>query len=395
MSAPRGEKPYRVYRGGRVKGKVPTIPRPTRERGGDGDGRRDYRGPGAKQPKTGLRGWSWKRWTALSVLVLLLVFIVWTVVGYLSFRSGVKDANKRLPESARLALVPDKGMILSHPTDILLLGTDHSLNASRASDQHSDSIQILRTDPKHHKLIYLSIPRDLRVPDIPGHGPDKINAAFQIGGARLAERTVQAYTGLPINHVVVVNFHSFAKLIDKLGGIDINVPQPILSNKFDCPYSTNARCERWKGWRFRKGVQHMSGYRALIYSRVRENQLNPADTDITRGARQQAVVQALMSKLSGAGTFFKLPFIGGDLMKPLATDLSPTELAQIGWLKFRAGTTLHCRLGGTGDGGYIDPSEDNAAVIAMVKGESAPQPPPPNGDTYPPGCYVNRLPPGG
>src|SRR5256884_970634 len=54
-SAPRGEKPYRVYRGGRVKGKVPTIPRPTRERGGDGDARRDYRGPGTKQPKTGLR----------------------------------------------------------------------------------------------------------------------------------------------------------------------------------------------------------------------------------------------------------------------------------------------------------------------------------------------------
>ena len=224
MSAPRGEKPYTVYRGGRVKGKVPTIPRPTRERGGDGDGRRDYRGPGAKQPKTGLRGWSWKRWTAVSVIVLFLVFVFWVVAGYLSFRSGVKDANKRLPEAARLALVPDNGMILSHPTDILLLGTDHSLNASRASDQHSDSMQILRTDPKHHKLIYLSIPRDLRVPDIPGHGPDKINAAFQIGGARLAERTVHEYTGLPINHVVVVNFHSFSKLIDKLGGVDINVP---------------------------------------------------------------------------------------------------------------------------------------------------------------------------
>ena len=56
---------------------------------------------------------------------------------------------------------------------------------------------------------------------------------------------------------------------------------------------------------------------------------------------------------------------------------------------------LHCRLGGTADGGYIDPSEDNLRVIAMVRGESAPQPPPPNGDTFPPGCYVNKLPPGG
>jgi LCP family protein required for cell wall assembly len=397
MSAPREEKPYRVYRGGRVKGKVPTIPRPTRGDGGDGDGdgRRDYPGPGPKRPRTGWRGWSWKRWTALSVLVLVLLLFVWLLAAYLSFRGGVKAANKRLPEAARLALVRDNGMMLSHASDILLLGTDHSLNASRASDQHSDSMLLLRTDPTHHKLIYLSIPRDLRVPNIPGHGPDKINAAFQIGGPRLAARTVHEYTGLPINHVVVVNFHSFSELIDKVGGIDVNVPAPILSNRFDCPYSTTERCLRWKGWRFQKGKQHMNGYRALIYSRVRENRLNPADTDITRGARQQQVLQALTSKLASVGTFFKLPFIGGDLMKPLATDLSPTEFLQLGWIKFRAGTTLHCRLGGNADGGYIDPSEDNFPVIRMVLGKSAPQPPPPNGDTFPPGCYVNRLPPGG
>ena len=150
MSAPGGEKPYRVYRGGRVKGKVPTIPRPTRQRNGDGVGRSDYRGPGAKRPATGWRGWSWKRWTGLTILAVFLFLFFWILAAYLSFRGGVKDANKRLPESARLALVPDDGMMLGHASDILLLGTDHSLNASRASDQHSDSIQILRTDPKHH-----------------------------------------------------------------------------------------------------------------------------------------------------------------------------------------------------------------------------------------------------
>jgi LCP family protein required for cell wall assembly len=395
MSAPRGEKPYRVYRGGRVKGKVPTIPRPTRDGGGNGDGRPDFRGPGAKRPATGWRAWGWKRWTWISALALFLLLFVWILAAYLSFRGGVKDANKRLPERARLALQPDDGMMLSHPSNILLLGTDHSLNASRSSDQHSDSIVLLRTDPKHHKLIYLSIPRDERVPNIPGHGADKINAAFQIGGPRLAARTVHEYTGLPINHLVVVNFHSFSKLIDKIGGIDIDVPAPIRSNKFDCPYPTNERCERWKGWRFRKGKQHMNGYRALIYSRVRENLLNPRDSDITRGSRQQVVLQALTSKLASTGTLFKLPFIGGDLMTPLATDLSPTEFLQLGWIKFRSGSTLHCRLGGTWTGSYIEPSEDNQAVILMVTGKSAPQPPPPNGDTYPPGCYVNRLPPGG
>src|SRR5262249_56309331 len=107
--------------------------------------------------------------------------------------------------------------------------------------------------------------------------------------------------------------------------------EPILSNKSDCPDATNARCERWKGWRFRKGVQHMNGYRALVYSRVRENQLTPADTDITRGARQQAVVQALLSKLSSAGTFFKLPFIGGGVTKTPAHPLSPPPPAHTRW----------------------------------------------------------------
>jgi LCP family protein required for cell wall assembly len=395
MSAPRGEKPYRVYRGGRVKGKVPTIPRPTRERGGDGDGRRDYRGPGAKQPKTGLRGWSWKRWTALSVLVLLLVFILWTVVGYLSFRSGVKDANKRLPESARLALVPDKGMILSHPTDILLLGTDHSLNASRASDQHSDSIQILRTDPKHHKLIYLSIPRDLRVPDIPGHGPDKINAAFQIGGARLAERTVQAYTGLPINHVVVVNFHSFAKLIDKLGGIDINVPQPIPLEQVRLPLLDQRALRTLEGLALPEGrAAHERLPRPDLLARPREPAQPGRHGHHARGAAAGrcagADVQALRRGHVLQAPLHRRRSDEAARDRSVADGAGADRLAEV-----PRRTTLHCRLGGTGDGGYIDPSEDNAAVIAMVKGESAPQPPPPNGDTYPPGCYVNRLPPGG
>jgi len=86
MSATRGEKPYRVYRGGRVKGKVPTIPRPTRERNGDGDGRSNYRGPGAKRPATGWRGWSWKRWTGLTILAVFLFLFFWILAAYLSFR---------------------------------------------------------------------------------------------------------------------------------------------------------------------------------------------------------------------------------------------------------------------------------------------------------------------
>jgi polyisoprenyl-teichoic acid--peptidoglycan teichoic acid transferase len=392
MASPGGEKPYRLYRGGRTKGRVPTVGRPEKASPptrSERDGR--YRGPGPKPSARRPRRIRWGRELTIALVLIVLFFLVWGAVGYLVFRGGVAEANKRLPKTARSALTADNGSLFSNPSAILLLGTDHSLAASRAGDQHSDSITLLRTDPGHHRLYYLSIPRDLRV-EIPGYGAAKINTAFQVGGPRLAARTVATYTDIPVNHLVVVNFAEFRDLIDAIGGIDIVVPGPILS-KFDCPYGSEARCARWRGWRFTRGKQHMNGRRALIYSRVRKNLLNPAESDITRGERNQQVLQALMSKLASFNTFMRLPLIGGDLMKPLATDLSANDFAALGWSKFRSSRTLHCRLGGTSTGGDITPSEDNAKVILMVLGKSAPQPPAPSGDTYPPGCLVGNRPP--
>ena len=232
----------------------------------------------------------------------------------MSVRGGVKDANKRLPGDVRPVLVKDKGALISNPSDILLLGTDHLNNDQRVNDFHADSIMLLRTDPSRHRLVYLSIPRDLRVA-VPGHGEDKVNAAMQIGGPGLAVRTIESFTGLPINHVLIIDFHDFRKLIDAVGGITVDVPERILSNKFDCPYPTQSRCDRWQGWRFAKGPQHMNGWRAQIYSRIRENRLNSSDSDISRGVHQQQVMQATLSKLASVGTFFRLPFSGGSLMK--------------------------------------------------------------------------------
>jgi polyisoprenyl-teichoic acid--peptidoglycan teichoic acid transferase len=394
MASPGGEKPYRLYRGGRTKGRVPTLGRPEKappRARPDRDGRRRYRGPGPKPTARGPRQIRWGREIGIALGLIVLFFVVWGAVGYLVFRGGVSEANERLPKTARSALTADNGSLFSTPSAILLLGTDHSLAASRAGDRHSDSITLLRTDPDHHRLYYLSIPRDLRV-EIPGYGLAKINTAFQVGGPRLAARTVATYTDIPVNHLVVVNFAEFKDLIDAVGGLDIVVPRAIRA-KFDCPYPTAARCARWPGWRFSPGKQHMNGQRALIYSRVRKNLLDPAESDITRGERNQQVLQALMSKLASFSTFMKLPLIGGDVMKPLATDLSANDFVALGWAKFRAGTTLHCRLGGVSTGGDITPSEDNAKVILMVLGKSAPQPPAPSGDTYPPGCLVGSRAP--
>src|SRR4029078_206496 len=144
-----------------------------------------------------------KRVIALGILVLFALVVVWGVTGYLAVRGGVKEANKRVQPGTRAALAKQDGLLLSHPTTILLLGTDSAPQKGRAGLRHSDSIMLVRTDPSHHRISYLSIPRDLYVP-IPGVGTSKINAAYQAGGAPLAIRTIREFTGMPINHIVIV-----------------------------------------------------------------------------------------------------------------------------------------------------------------------------------------------
>jgi LCP family protein required for cell wall assembly len=397
-----GEKPYRVYRGGRTKGKVPLArhDREARRAYRSGAVRSDGPGPGRiveRRPRRRLwLGWTWRRWTLVTILGLIVLFAIWGVAGYLSVSSGVSDANARLPKGVRTVLAPDKGLLFSSPTTILLLGTDHATGkggVGRAADQHSDSITLLHTDPGRHRLVYLSIPRDLRT-SVPGYGDQKINTAMQFGGPKLAVRTVDSLVGtaLPINHIVIVDFNQFEKLIDAIGGITVNVPENILSNKFDCPYPAS-RCGSWKGWRFHKGPTHMTGHQALIFSRIRENQLDPSWTDFARQHDQQLVEQATMSKLSSPSLFFSLPFDGSSLLAPIATDLSTWQLFQLAWVKFRAGSTIHCRLGGTSFtnslGNVIMGTPENSLVIDEVLGHSAPQAPA-KGNLYAPGCIVGN-----
>jgi LytR_cpsA_psr family len=134
----------------------------------------------------------------------------------------------------------------------------------------------------------------------------------------------------------------------------------------------------------------MNGRRALVYSRIRENRLNTAENDLTRGERQQAVVRAIVDEMTSFSTLVKMPWIADDIMAPLATDLSAGQFAQLALVKVRSGSELRCRLGGTpsevGGESFLIGSEENRNVVLMFLGAAAPQPPPPGTGQYGPGC---------
>jgi LCP family protein required for cell wall assembly len=383
----RGDKPYRVYRGGRTKGRVP-LQRRAEQSAPPRDGRpaRRVAPPTTAPAPSRRRGWG--RRIGLIVLFVFLLVLAWAIASYFAVAKAMDGAHERL---GPVALDDQRGLMLANPSTILLLGTDHGPGAGRQGARRSDSIMLVRTDPHRGRTAYLSIPRDLRV-DVPGRGFNKVNAAYQFGGADLAIRTLREFTGLKINHVVVVDFRNFERLIDALGGVTIDVKEPIVSNRFDCPYSTRERCAQWRGWRFAKGKQEVGGRRALIYSRIRENQLNPAENDLTRGERQQEVVRAIGDRVTSPTTLVKMPWLADDLIAPLATDLTGGQLAQLAWVKVRSGKSLRCRLGGSasqfGGESYVVSSEENRNVILMFLGISAPQPPLPGSGAFGPGCIV-------
>jgi polyisoprenyl-teichoic acid--peptidoglycan teichoic acid transferase len=369
----REDKPYRVYRGGRATGGVPTLsrlPKPGRRERAPSPAAKPqrYTGPGpAKRPRRLSTG----RIVLLVILALVLLLIGWTVAGYFAVGRGMDKANARLGREAKAQLVPQDGWMLSKPSTTLIVGSDHSSHPTRRGNRLADSLMLLRTDPDHHAISYLSIPRDLEV-EVPGFGHEKINSTLPLGGPQLTIRTIREALGVDVNHIILLDMSSFRKVVDALGGVEVDVRKPAVTN-IECPYASAARCQRWGGWRFGRGRQEMNGKRAQIYSRIRKNLLDPGESDLNRVGRQQQVLQATLDKMVSFGTYLRLPFIGDDVVSPITSDLSQNELFELGWLRFRSAEdrTIYCRLGLTGDG------DDNAAVLLMFSGRSAIQPPSP------------------
>ncbi len=260
----------------------------------------------------------------LKYLVLAVIF--WLLLSMVLFFISAGSQQVPLPASASRALTSGGNMLTSANT-VLILGTDQRPRTGPGSKEpgsnynvagsNSDTIMLWRVGGGVSRR--LSIPRDT-VANIPGHGSAKINAAFAIGGPALAIKTVEQFTGIKINHVIVVNLARFPPFIDAIGGITVrteHVCAKISGGPKDGGFALNLSA----------GEHQLSGLQALLYARIRENPCNPADSDLTRVQHQQEILNAIKSQLLSPGTFFRLPWASWDAPQVLESDMGgPTLL---------------------------------------------------------------------
>ena len=188
--------------------------------------------------------------------------------------------------------------------------------ATVSGPSRSDSIMLLRFGGGHSAK--LSIPRDTVV-DIPGHGRDKINAAYAIGGPALTIQTVEQYLGIDIDHVFLVNFANFPSLIDAMGGIDYT--GGCVVSRINGGFKNGGYTLRLK-----RGTTHIDGQQALALARTRKNLCNPREDDRTRARRQQKILSAMKGRVFSLGGFLRLPLISWNVPKSVQSDMGGPRL---------------------------------------------------------------------
>jgi polyisoprenyl-teichoic acid--peptidoglycan teichoic acid transferase len=186
------------------------------------------------------------------------------------------------------------------PQTILVLGSDRRFDEFKANNPalkrnvpaRSDTVMLIRLDPHQPAISILSLPRDLKV-EIPGHGIDKLNDAYSLGGPTLTLQTIKQLTGLKVNHVVNVQFHGFKEAVDELHCIYVDVDRRYYHSNVGLGFG-----QRYAEINIQPGYQRLCGSDALSYVRYRHT-----DSDIVRAARQQDFLRAVKDQVSTSQLF--------------------------------------------------------------------------------------------
>ncbi|HEX6110180.1 MAG TPA: LCP family protein, partial [Ktedonobacteraceae bacterium] len=310
-------------------------------------------GYGPQPPGMGNQGNNRKKrrfpiWARIAVSIfLLLLVVVGGLAGYYYYNFSAPVSHIVGQQVTRLKgdedpnAVRNGADILSGPRiNILLLGSDTDQKFTNADGSHNYLAQsdiVVTIDPATKSVGMLSIPRDfwIRI----GNGMHKLDEAYSLGGpaigsgayspggVALSRLTIVQDFGIPINYYAWVGLDGFVKVIDTVGGVDVDVLHPITDDNYpDDVGNKTGDIFAYKRLYIPPGPQHLSGPEALEYVRSRHADLVG---DFSRSARQQQVLSALKTKLNNPDIVSKLPEIASDLNGYVKTDMQLTDVFKL------------------------------------------------------------------
>ena len=232
-----------------------------------------------------------KNYNRLIALIIIMLMIIGGFIYYLC-TSDNEDAAPTVVSQQSNAL------------NIMIMGVDR-----RADDVgRSDTLMVLTYNPADKKASLLSLPRDTRV-HIEKNDYDKINHAYAYGGHELTQKTVEAFLNVPMDYYVMIDVHAFEKIIDAVGGVDIDVEKRMY---YEDPWDDDGGLVI----DLYPGKQHMDGKTAIQYVRYRDG-----EGDIGRINRQQKFMKALMSQVISPSVLPKLPEIIKNVSSAVQTNM--------------------------------------------------------------------------
>jgi len=240
------------------------------------------------------------------IIILAIVF-----VGYKAVRAYIEINKSTKGEKIHSSIRTQDVAVSKDPFSVLFLGIENYSTGGKGG--RTDTMILATVNPKTKTIQKMSIPRDTYV-EIPGRtNKTKINGAYAYGGLQLTVDTVEKFLHVPIDYYVTVDFNGFKKIVDAVGGIDVDVP-------FDFWEHTDSKPRRTVY--FHKGMQHLNGTQALAYARMRKR--DPRG-DFGREDRQQQVMMEILHKLKSPETILKIDDYASVFSQSVKTNMSMTE----------------------------------------------------------------------
>ena len=332
----------------------------------------------------------WPKW-------VVLILVGWGLASILAFGISSQIQSFKLDGGARSAL-DGNPLLLFDSQNILVIGTDSrspdTLEPGAAQEERcyrqqasgapptdgcagarADTLMVLRAGGG--KFNKLSIPRDSYA-EIPGQGAQKINAAYAFGGAALQAETVSNFLGIPIDHVVILNFEGFEGFIDSIGGVVVDVPVRL------CADISGGKANG--GWtiNLKKGENTLDGEDALAYARTRKPSPCPGTApsaytlgydDLDRAAAQQSIMNGIKDRITSPlrlpWNYVMGPVIGWNAPKAFISDMGLIEMPQLALSTVFAGSPKPDVLvpSGPGPAGSLEiPETERQRAVSQLEG---------------------------